>query len=233
MNIHPTVKKSWRIAKRIFLWMFVAQFVYIILLRWIDPPITVTQFVSFVRGHGLKRDYVSFHSMSREAKLSVMAGEDQLFPDHDGFNIKAIKMAMKYNKTHPNKTRGASTISQQVAKNVFLWQGGGYFRKGLEVYFTFMIETFWSKERILEMYLNVSQMGDGIFGIQQASIAYFNKDAGNLTRLEAAEIAAALPNPVRYKVKPVSNYVASRAQAIMKQMGFLEPDPDIAALIKN
>ena len=123
--------------------MFVAQFAYIILLRWVNPPVTITQLVSALRGNGLKRDYVSYDEMSADAKLAVMAGEDQTFPDHNGFNIKAIKLAQKYNKKHPNKIRGASTISQQVAKNVFLWQGGGYFRKGLEVYFTFMIETFW------------------------------------------------------------------------------------------
>jgi len=212
--------------------MFIAQFVYIILLRWINPPVTVTQLVSLVSGRGLKRDYVSYASMSPEAKLAVIAGEDQLFPDHDGFDVKAIKLAMKYNKIHPNKIRGASTISQQVAKNVFLWQGGGFFRKGLEVYFTFMIETFWGKERILQMYLNVSEMGSGIFGIQAAARAYFNKDAKDLTRQEAAEIAAALPNPVRFTVKPLSRYVAARAGNIMQQMGNLETDPDIEKLVK-
>ena len=212
--------------------MFIAQFVYIILLRWVNPPVTITQFVSLVSGRGLKRDYVSYSSMSREAKLAVIAGEDQLFPDHDGFDVRSIKLAMKYNKKHPNKIRGASTISQQVAKNVFLWQGGGFFRKGLEVYFTFMIETFWGKERILQMYLNVSEMGSGIFGIQTAAKAYFNKDAGDLTREEAAEIAAALPNPVRFTVKPLSRYVAARAGNIMRQMGNLETDPDIEKLVK-
>ena len=122
-----------------------------------------------------------------------MAGEDQQFPDHNGFDIKAIKLAVKYNKKHPNKVRGASTISQQVAKNVFLWQHGGFLRKGLEVYFTFMIETLWSKERILQMYLNVSEMGEGIFGIEAAAQNYFNKQASKLTRNEAAQIAAAYP----------------------------------------
>lgn len=212
--------------------MFIAQFVYIILLRWVNPPVTITQFVSLVSGRGLKRDYVSYSSMSREAKLAVIAGEDQLFPDHDGFDVRAIKLAMKYNKAHPNKIRGASTISQQVAKNVFLWQGGGFFRKGLEVYFTFMIETFWGKERILQMYLNVSEMGSGIFGIQAAAKAYFNKDAKDLTREEAAEIAAALPNPIKFTVKPLSRYVLLRSGNIIRQMSNLETDPDIANLIK-
>ncbi|MFT3909917.1 MAG: transglycosylase domain-containing protein [Ferruginibacter sp.] len=139
--------------------MFILQFVYIILCRWMDPPVTITQMVSLVSGDGLKRDYVSYDEMSPNIKLAVMAGEDQLFPDHDGFDIKAIKKAMKYNEKHPAKTRGASTISQQTAKNVFLWQHGGFFRKGLEVYFTFMIEKIWGKKRILETYLNVAEMG--------------------------------------------------------------------------
>lgn len=212
--------------------MFVAQFAYIILLRWVNPPITITQLVSALRGNGLKRDYVSYNDMSPDAKLAVMAGEDQTFPDHNGFNIKAIKLAQKYNKKHPNKIRGASTISQQVAKNVFLWQGGGYFRKGLEAYFTFMIETFWPKERILQMYLNVAEMGKGTFGVQAAAKNYFNKDAINLSRSEAAQIAAALPNPVRFTIKPLSRYVAARSGFIARQMGNLETDPDIQQLIK-
>jgi monofunctional glycosyltransferase len=226
-------KSCWRIVKRIFIWMFVSQLIYIVILRWINPPFTVTQLVSFVKGNGLKRDYVSYYAMSNNAKLAVMAGEDQQFPDHNGFDIKAIKLAVKYNKKHPNKVRGASTISQQVAKNVFLWQGGGFFRKGLEVYFTFMIETLWSKERILQMYLNVSEMGEGIFGIQAAAKNYFGKDAVQLTRSEAAQIAAALPNPIRFTVKPLSKYVAARSQNIVGQMNNLEGDADIQELINE
>lgn len=217
---------------RLFLWLFIAQFTYIIILRWVDPPITITQLVSVMKGNGLKRDYISFTSMSSYAKLAVMAGEDQLFPDHNGFDVKAIKLAMKYNKKHPTRVRGASTISQQVAKNIFLWQGGGFFRKGLEAYFTFMIETLWGKERILEMYLNVSEMGEGIFGIQAASENYFGKDAPMLTQNEAAQIAAALPNPIRYTVRPLSRYVAIRAVNLMRQMKNMEQDPDIQAIIK-
>ncbi len=223
----------WRIIKKFFIWMFVAQLIYIVILRWVNPPFTVTQIVSFVTGHGLKRDYVAYDEISANAKLAVMAGEDQQFPDHNGFDIKAIKLAVKYNKKHPNKVRGASTISQQVAKNVFLWQGGGFFRKGLEVYFTFMIETLWSKERILQMYLNVAEMGEGVFGIEAAAQQYFEKDASKLTRSEAAQIAAALPNPIRFTVKPICRYVTIRSQNIVAQMNNLESDEDIKALIKN
>ncbi len=222
----------WQKVKRLLLWLLILQFVYIIILRWIDPPFTITQVVSLLKGNGIKRDYVSYGYMNNSAKLAVMAGEDQLFPDHNGFDVKAIKLAVKYNKKHPTKIRGASTISQQVAKNVFLWQGGGFFRKGLEVYFTFMIETFWGKKRILQMYLNVAEMGEGIFGIQAAAIHYFNKDADSLNRNEAAQIAAALPNPIRFTIKPLSNYVAARAVNIMRQMNNLETDPDIMEVIK-
>lgn len=224
--------KAWRIARKIFLWLFILQFIFIIFCKWINPPVTITQLVSLVSGNGLKRDYVDYNEMSTNIKLAVMASEDQLFPDHDGFDIKAIKKAMKFNEKHPNRTRGASTISQQVAKNVFLWQHGGFFRKGLEVYFTFMIEKLWSKERILEMYLNVSEMGKGIFGVQAAAKAYFNKDAKNLSRAEAAMIAACLPNPKLYTVKPMSSYVSRRYGQILKQMNNLEGDPDIDALTK-
>lgn len=227
------MKKAGTIFKKIFLWMFVLQLVYIIFCKWINPPITITQLVSVVKGEGLKRDYVSLEEMSPNIRLAVMASEDQTFPDHDGFNIKAIKLAMKYNAKHPNKQRGASTISQQVAKNVFLWQKGGFFRKGLEVYFTFMIELVWSKKRILETYLNVSEMGNGIYGIQAAAKVYFNKDAKDISRLEAAQIAAILPNPKKLSIKPLSAYVAKRSSAILQQMSYLEPDPDIQLLLKD
>ena len=222
----------WQKVKRLLLWLLILQFVYIIILRWVNPPFTITQVVSLFKGNGLKRDYVSYAYMNNSAKLAVMAGEDQLFPDHNGFDVKAIKKAVKYNEKHPTKIRGASTISQQVAKNVFLWQGGGFLRKGLEVYFTFMIETFWGKKRILQMYLNVAEMGEGIFGIQAAAKNYFNKNSSVLTNNEAAQIAAALPNPIRFTVKPLSNYVAARAGVIVRQMNNLETDPDIQELIK-
>lgn len=223
--------KLWKCSKRIFLWLFIAQLFYIILLKWIDPPITMTQFVSLVSGHGLKRDYVGRKSISPNIRLAVISSEDQLFPDHHGFDWKSIKKARAYNERKPGRIRGASTISQQVAKNIFLWQGRSWVRKGLEVYFTFMIELVWGKKRILEVYLNVIEMGDGIFGIEMASRVYFNKPAKNLTRQEAAMIAACLPNPKRYKVKPLSNYVAARSQWVMQQMSFVEPDPDIQRII--
>lgn len=225
------VRKVWRWTKKIFIILFIAQFLYIILLKWINPPITMTQFVSWVTGHGLKRDYINGGIMSPNAKLAVMASEDQLFPDHSGFDWKSIKKAMDYNKKKPGRIRGGSTISQQVAKNVFLWQGRSWLRKGLEMYFTFMIEKIWGKKRILEVYLNVIEMGNGIFGIERAANIYFNKSAAFLTKQEAAMIAACLPNPKKYTVKPVSSYVLFRSRSIQRQMNNLEGDADIQRLI--
>ena len=226
------MQKVWRFLKRLFLWLFILQLVYIIFCKWINPPVTITQIGSLVQGYGLHRDYVDFNEMSPEIKLAVMASEDQLFPEHNGFDIKAIKKALKYNKKHVAKVRGGSTISQQVAKNVFLWQGKSMVRKGMEVYFTFMIENIWSKKRILQTYLNVAEMGKGIFGVQAAAKYYFKKDAKNLTRAEAAMIAAALPNPKVYTVKPMSNYIAKRYPEIMHQMDNLEGDDAIDELTK-
>jgi monofunctional biosynthetic peptidoglycan transglycosylase len=220
-------RKLWKWSKRIFLWLFIFQFFYILLLKWVNPPITITQLVSWVSGHGLKRDYVKRSNISPQARLAVIASEDQLYPDHHGFDWRSIKKAMAYNKRKPGRIRGGSTISQQVAKNVFLWQGRSWIRKGLETYFTFMIELVWGKKRIMDVYLNVIEMGDGIFGIEAASRSYFNKPAKNLTKREAAMIAACLPNPKRYKVKPASSWLMRRAGAIQRQMDNLHTDTDI------
>lgn len=222
-----------RILKKIFLYLFISQFLYIILLKWMDPPITLTQLGSVLTGDGFKRDYINYDEMSPNIKLAVMASEDQVFPDHNGFDFKSIKKAMAYNEKKPGRVRGASTISQQVAKNVFLWQGRSWIRKGFEVYFTFMIEKIWGKKRILEMYLNVSEMGKGIYGVEAASRVYFNKPAKNLSRYEAALIASALPNPVKYTVKPLSRYVSARAGWVLRQMGNLDGDADIRLVINN
>lgn len=226
------MQKAWRIFKKTFLILIIFQFVYIFFCKWLNPPVTLTQVVSLLQGYGLKRDYISFDKMGPNIKLAVMASEDQLFPAHEGFDMKAIEKAIKYNETHNSRRRGASTISQQVAKNVFLCQGGGFIRKGLEAYFTFMIEMLWSKKRILETYLNVAEMGKGIFGIQAASRAYFNKKAKDLTRSEAAKIAASLPNPKMYTVKPISKKVLDRYDDIMRQMNNLQGSADIQRMIK-
>jgi monofunctional biosynthetic peptidoglycan transglycosylase len=225
--------RCWRIIKWVFLIMFAAQLLYIVVLKWVNPPITLTQLGSWVTGHGLKRDYVSGRDISINAKLAVIASEDQLFPDHDGFDWRSIEKAMAYNKKKPNRIRGASTISQQVAKNVFLWQGRGWVRKGLEVYFTFMIEHIWGKRRILEVYLNVAEMGNGIFGIEAAAQHDFKKPAKNLSRAEAAMIAACLPNPKKFTVVPVSKQVAIRYPWILRQMPVLAADEDVQNIVEE
>lgn len=226
------VKKITSIAWNIIFTGYIIFFFYFLIGFLFNPPITLTQIGSLLQGNGLSRDYVSYNEMSRNIKLAVIASEDQLFPDHDGFDLKAIKKAIKYNKRHPNKVRGASTISQQTAKNVFLWQGRSSLRKGLEMFFTFTIESGWTKRIILERYLNIAEMGQGVFGVQAAAKKYFNKDAKDLTRGEAAQIAACLPNPKKYTVKPLSRYVAGRYDDIMRQMNNLEGDPDVQQIIK-
>lgn len=228
--------KSWTWYYKILAWIAAIlslHFLYFFYLMLFFPPITATQFGSLISGHGLNRDYVCLKNISSNAVLAVMGAEDQLFAEHYGFDLESIEKAMEYNKRKPKKMRGASTISQQVAKNVFLWQGRSWVRKGLEVYFTLMIETLWSKNRIIETYLNIAEMGEGVFGIQAASKKYFNKDAKYLSREEAAKIAACLPNPKRYKVKPLSPYVSFRIPWILQQMDQIEPDEDIQMLLKK
>src|SRR5688572_15568853 len=228
------LKRTWKIIKRIFLILFISQFIYIILLKWMDPPVTITQLQNWFSGNGLKRDYVDYDEMSKNIKLAVIASEDQLFPDHGGFDWKSMEKAWKYNQKKPGRIRiqkGGSTISQQVAKNVFLWQGRSYFRKALEAYFTKMIEWIWGKKRILEVYLNVIEMGKGVFGVEAASQAYFRKSASKLTRQEAAMIAAGLPNPKVFKLKPVHPYIVTRSGQIRRQMSYLEKDVDVREII--
>lgn len=230
---NPKKRGAWFWTKRIFLFLFLAQLFYIIILKWVDPPITFTQLGSVFRGDGLKRDYVSGSELSPNIKLAVMASEDQLFPDHDGFDWKSINKAMQNNEKKKARIKGASTISQQTAKNVFLWQGRSWIRKGFEMYFTKMIEWIWGKKRILEVYLNVIEMGRGIYGAEAASQAYFKKSARQLSRREAAMIAACLPNPKTFTVKPLSRYVAGRCGWVQLQMQALDGDPDIQNLIRN
>lgn len=224
-------RRLFRTFLKILLAGFLLSIIYVVLCKWVNPPITLTQLSSVITGHGLKRDYIDYNEMGENIKLAVLAGEDQLFPDHNGFDFKSIQKAMKHNQKSKS-LRGASTISQQVAKNVFLWQDRSYFRKALEVYFTFMIEEFWGKKRILEMYLNVAQTGDGIFGVEAAARYYFKKPAKDLTRKEAAMIASCLPNPILFTIKPISSRVSYRYPWIMRQMNNLQGDKDIEELLK-
>lgn len=233
-----TFTKYWRRTKRIVLLLFLSSLVYVIVCRWLMPPVTITQIANSF-GYGLHRDYVRWKDISPAVKLAAIASEDQAFTDHSGFDWDAIEKSL-HPKKRGKKTRiplggGASTITQQVAKNVFLWQGGNiskYVRKVPEMYFTKMIEWIWGKKRILEVYLNVIEMGPGIFGIEAASQKYFGKSASNLTRTEAAMIIACLPNPKRFSVKPISRRVAWRYPQILQEMNNIEDDEDIQALIR-
>lgn len=227
-----------RFISKWLLILFFSSLVYTIICIWLMPPITITQ-VANSFSYGLKRDYISWNKISNNVKLAAIASEDQAFPDHSGFDWDAIEKSLKPKKKG-KKTKiplggGASTITQQTAKNVFLWQGGyitKFIRKVPELYFTKLIEWVWGKERILEVYLNVIEMGPGIFGIQAAAKHYFKKDAAKLTRSEAAMIISCLPNPKKFTVKPMSKRVAWRYPQILKQMNNLEGDDDIKNLLR-
>lgn len=223
----------WRRIKRLFLILLLLNLGYILITKWINPPITVTMLSSWVQGYGLQRQSVAIENMGNNTILALIAAEDQLFAEHNGFDVDAIKKAIKYNKD-PKKKKilGASTITQQTAKNVFLWNGRNWFRKGLEVYHTFMIELIWRKKRILENYLNVAEMGKGIFGIEAAAKFHFNKTSNKLSSSEAAWIASILPNPKEWSIKSPSSYVKRRHAWILKQMENLEGDPEIAEILK-
>ncbi len=233
-------RSIWRRIGRLILYAFVASILYTVMCRFIWPPITMTQLSAVIEGHGLKRDYVSWDKISPNVKLAAIASEDQLFPDHEGFDWKAIDKSLNGTTTTKRKKKrpkgsAASTITQQTAKNVFLWQGRGwgrYIRKAPEAGFTKLIEWTWGKKRIMEVYLNVIEMGPGIFGIEAAAQKYFNKSAKNLSRKEAAMIIACLPNPKRFSVVPTSKWVSRRTPHIMRQMSNLEGDPDVQRLIK-
>jgi len=193
-----------------------ASSIAILGLRWIAPPTTAFM---LLRGGDAPRHYewTDYEAISPEIGIAVVAAEDQKFPFHDGFDIESIQRALQENKDRA-LPRGASTISQQVAKNLFLWPGRSMVRKGIEAYFTVLIETLWPKRRILEMYLNVAELGPGIFGVQAASERYFGKPASRVGPYEAALLAAVLPNPVLMHADRPSDYVRRRAREIQGQV---------------
>lgn len=165
----------------------------------------------------LKKDWEPIENMSQSLPLAIIASEDQNFMDHNGFDLQAIEKAIKHNEKHKRK-RGASTISQQTAKNVFLWPGRSWIRKGFEVYFTVLIELFWDKERIMEMYLNVVEFGKGVYGAEAASREFFNKPAQKMLASECAMLAVVLPNPRKYSAVRPGNYLRKRQQWVLGQM---------------
>ncbi len=222
-------KRSWwRRSLRVILGTFGAGLLLsiasVVLLRWVDPPVSAFMAESTV-GAWLERDpdyslhhqWVDLAQISPNLALAVVASEDQKFPDHWGFDVEAIEKAYKLNQ-HSHHVHGASTISQQVAKNLFLWSGRSYFRKGLEAYFTVLIEACWPKRRILEMYLNIAEFGKGVFGAEAAAERFFHKPAARLTRGDAAVMAAVLPNPEHYLITAPSRYVEQRRAWILAQM---------------
>lgn len=227
-NKTPSKSKNWIVllkkwTVRIIGGFFALTIFWVLALKFINPPITFLMiqrgFEWKAEGKGFKidKDWLDYNDISTNLKKAAIAGEDAHFLTHNGFDTKAIMEAFEKNQDG-KKLRGGSTISQQVAKNVFLWPERSWIRKGLETYFTFLIELFWSKKRILEMYLNVIEMGQGVYGAEAASQYYFKKSAKNLTKKEAALIIAILPNPRKWDARRPSNYVNARANSIVRYL---------------
>lgn len=219
----PWFKRIWRFIMKLALFFLFASVLSVIAFRWIPIPVTPLMLLRLIdqtregRDLRLVKDWEPLENISPSLQLAVVVCEDQEFLIHNGFNLEAIQKAFHSN-SKGRKLRGASTISQQTAKNVFLWHGRNYIRKGLEAYFTLLIETFWPKERIMEVYLNVIEFGNGIYGAQAASIHYFGKDASKLTREEAARLAVILPSPRRYRAANPGPYVSQRTAWTLNQM---------------
>ncbi len=220
----------YKLIKKVVLWFLIISLSMVFLYKWVPVPVTFFMLQRCVaqKAEGkpmkLKKDWERFDNISNHLALGVVCAEDQNFLTHSGFDFNAIEKAIKYNDKMEDlgktKRRGASTISQQTAKNVFLWHGRSWVRKGLEVYFTFLIETFWSKERIMEVYLNVIELGDGVYGAEAASKEFFNKNAKNLSIKESAILSVVLPNPRKYSAKNPGSYVLKRTNWCIKQMNY-------------
>ena len=212
-----------RVAR--FLAKFVVGFIalsllLVIVFRFVPPPVTATMVMD---ENGITKDWESLSQIDRNLVDAVIAAEDGKFCSHDGFDREAIENAMRRNM-EGGRIRGGSTISQQTAKNVFLWQGGGYFRKGLEAWFTFLIENIWGKRRIMEVYLNVAETGIGTYGAEAGAQRYFGKSAASLTRIEAARMAAALPLPKERSVKNPGGWLRRHGNTISARIGVVRRD---------
>ncbi|PYE83360.1 monofunctional biosynthetic peptidoglycan transglycosylase [Winogradskyella epiphytica] len=217
------MKSIFRFFIKLFLWFVVLSVGFVVLFKYVPVPITplmVIRYFETTENTKLwKHDWVSIDNISKNMQLAVICSEDQKFLEHNGFDIEAIEKAYDYNKKG-KRIKGGSTISQQTAKNLFLWPNRSWLRKGLEAYFTFLIEAIWTKERILEVYLNSIEMGEGIYGAEAAAQHWFKKSAAGLDTHEAAAIAAILPNPRNYRANPASNYIQNRKEWIVRQMQF-------------
>ncbi len=220
------LKKTYRFFRKLMLYFFIGSVALTIIYRFVPPPFTYLMIQRLVEqkmdGEGLKlrKDWVSIGEMSPYLVRAVIASEDQHFNEHWGFDIEALQKAYQHNRKS-KKVKGGSTISQQVAKNVFLWPGRSYFRKGLEAYFTILIEITWSKKRIMEIYLNEIEMGDGIYGAEAAAKKYFRKPAKDLSKRESALIAAVLPNPIRWTPVHPNAYIQRRQYRILRAMRYV------------
>jgi monofunctional biosynthetic peptidoglycan transglycosylase len=214
------VRRFWNVFLMTVAGVLAVTFGTTLLFRWVPPP--TSAFMARQRLAGVAVDYrwVSMNRISTHAALAVIASEDQNFFDHWGIDPKAIADAIEDNRSR-ERARGASTISQQVVKNLFLWPGHSYIRKGIEAYFTLLAELLWPKQRILEIYLNTAEMGIGVFGVEAAAHRFFHKPAARLNRLESATLAAVLPNPKRMFADRPSDYLSDRAREIMGQMAAL------------
>ncbi|MCC6601084.1 MAG: monofunctional biosynthetic peptidoglycan transglycosylase [Crocinitomicaceae bacterium] len=211
-------QRIWSFCWKSAIGFFIVTVVWVILYRWVNPPVTFLQLkerINCSEGMEFHKTWADADEISLYMKLAVVASEDNNFMKHYGLDWGAIKKARAYNETH-KKTRGASTISQQVAKNVFLWPSRSWIRKGFEVYFTYLIEFFWSKERILEVYLNVIETGPCKFGVEAAAHDYFHTSAAKLTRDQAALIAACLPNPKKMNPSKPGSYMMKRQSQIAR-----------------
>ena len=222
--------------KKFVKWIVVAFFastilsvvIYRFLPVWVTPLMVIRCYEQLSEGKDMKlsHDWESLDKISPSLPVAVMASEDARFLQHHGFDYEAIEKAAKRNREHPEKQKlGASTISQQTAKNVFLWPGRSWVRKGFEVYFTTLIELLWSKQRIMEVYLNSIEMGDGIYGAQAVAEEHFDKDAIDLTPSQCALIAATLPNPRKFSSKSPSSYMLKRQSRILREMKYVGEFP--------
>ena len=219
-----------RIIRGIVVAFFASTILSVVALRFLPVYFTPLMFIRLYeqakegRELRMSHHWVSLDNISEQMPIAVMASEDANFQTHHGFDFKAIESAAKRNKEHPEKRKlGASTISQQTAKNVFLWPGRSWLRKGFEVYFTAMIELMWSKERIMEVYLNSIEMGEGIYGVEAVSQENWGISAKQLSKAQCALIAVTLPNPRRFSSKHPSAYMLKRQQRIMYEMNFVKP----------
>ncbi|GAA4739635.1 hypothetical protein GCM10023264_00740 [Sphingomonas daechungensis] len=201
----------------------VGSFLWVLAYRFVNPPITATMLGDIVAGRGATKDWMSIEDIDRDMVRAAIGAEDSKFCSHSGFDVEAIEDAMKRNASG-GRIRGGSTISQQTAKNVFLWQGGGYFRKGLEAWFTFLIEHVWGKRRIMEVYLNVAETGIGTYGVNAGSQRYFDHDASAMSPTEAARIAAVLPLPKKRGAVTPKGFTRRYGNSISSRIGIVARD---------